>query len=393
MTRARPRTLAPAVRSLVVACASMTALLGCPASGALPADTGAGGGRGTGTQSSSGGEGGFNPSGGGGGDSVGGGKGCVTSSVEAARLPLNMFIAIDTSASMGEPSDPGDINSLSKWAVVQQSFTQFFADPSAADLRVALRFWPDKGCDSTLDPSCADAIPFCQQPEVAVGPLSDMAQRSALVQALLDHSPNGGTPTSAALSGATRWCADIMVKKNKMEKAVVLLVTDGQPTSCDMSIADIAHIADAAYQGSGVLTYAVGLAGSNQATMDQIAAGGHTGAGFMIAPGNMTAHALLTALQKIRGGALSCAFKIPEAPAGQTLDPTQVNVEYTLSGGAKVELTQAKSAAACGLTGGWYYDNDKSPTSITLCPATCSTVQADSAAKVKIVLGCATRVP
>lgn len=403
MTLVRSQTHIQPLRSLlVVPFVSTIVLFGCSAvePSTFNGDAGGRGGPGAGgsgavsagkSSASGAGEGGFNPAGSG-GAGAGGDMGCATSSVEATPLPLNMFIAIDISGSMADPSDPHDMSSPSKWAVVQKAFGSFFTDPSAQDLRVALRFWPDSGCDAGLDPACAVAIPACMLPEVDVGPLSDSAHRMDLIAALGKHTPSGGTPTSAALAGATKWCANYIAHAHKAEKAVTLLVTDGQPTSCDINVSNIAHLADVAYQGAGVLTYAVGLAGSNPGTMNQIAAGGHTGQAFMIAPGNMAAQDLLAALRKIQGGAVACSFAMPAPPPGQTIDPSKVNVEYAPSGGGRVDVAEVSSAAACGPKGGFYYDNPASPTSINLCPATCTEVRGDAGAKVNIVLGCATHI-
>ena len=45
---------------------------------------------------------------------------------------------------------------------------------------------------------------------------------------------------------------------------------------------------------------------------------------------------------------------------------------------------------ACGASAGWYYDDPQSPKVITLCPEACDALQKNDAAKLEIVLGCAT---
>jgi hypothetical protein len=53
-------------------------------------------------------------------------------------------------------------------------------------------------------------------------------------------------------------------------------------------------------------------------------------------------------------------------------------------------LPKKNDASACDpVSGGWYYDNNASPTKIILCPASCQMVQADQNGKVDILLGCA----
>jgi hypothetical protein len=317
---------------------------------------------------------GFHPSGSGGagGDGV---QGCAATSQEATSIPVNMFVMVDKSGSMKDNS---------KWTNARDAFTSFFQDPAAASLRVAMRFFPDTGCDGT-----ACDVNVCSQPAVDVGALSDAAHAQALVDAFAAHSPGGGTPMSAALGGAEKWAQDYNTKVMGTEKVVVVLVTDGEPNGCDDNVDHIAKEAADAFTGAGVMTFAVGLAGSNQGTMDKIATGGHTTQGFFIGNGNAKAD-LLAALKAIQQSSLGCAYAMPAADPGQTIDPTRVNVSFTPSGGAAETLGQVPGAASCSGAGGWYYDDPAKPATITLCPATCTTVQADPGAKMQIVLGCTT---
>ena len=94
----------------------------------------------------------------------------------------------------------------------------------------------------------------------------------------------------------------------------------------------------------------------------------------------------------VTGAQLSCTWKIPAPPMGQTFDPAKVNVEYH-SGGTVDQIGFAKSLADCGPTkGGWYYDNPAAPTAVLACPATCQKIQADPAGEVNLSFGCETRV-
>jgi hypothetical protein len=95
----------------------------------------------------------------------------------------------------------------------------------------------------------------------------------------------------------------------------------------------------------------------------------------------------------ISGSQVSCSMAMPAAPAGQTIDPSRVNVKYLMGGVAPgVALPKVDTAADCTASGGWYYDDNTAPTTITLCPATCTSVQQDTAANVKLELGCATGI-
>lgn len=95
----------------------------------------------------------------------------------------------------------------------------------------------------------------------------------------------------------------------------------------------------------------------------------------------------------ISGSQVSCSMNVPAAPEGQTLDPNRVNVKYLEGGvGPGTALPKVNAAADCTASGGWYYDDNTAPTTITLCPTTCTTVQNDTAANVKLELGCATNL-
>lgn len=95
----------------------------------------------------------------------------------------------------------------------------------------------------------------------------------------------------------------------------------------------------------------------------------------------------------VAGSQVSCELTIPEPPEGQTLDPAKVNVKYEMGGVAPGQLLpQVTSEADCSAAGGWYYDDPAAPTTVTLCPATCDTIQNDDAANVKIEFGCSTQI-
>ncbi|MEO7330185.1 MAG: vWA domain-containing protein [Minicystis sp.] len=301
---------------------------------------------------------------------------CASATAEAALVPVNIFITVDKSGSMLGP----------KWDAAKQAFTTFFQDPSADPLRIALRFWPDGLCDD--GPCDLTAAEACGMPLVDIGPLSDAQHQQDLVDAWLANSPNGTTPTFIALQGATKWAAKYVLAHNHTEAAVVILVTDGEAAACNTDPVAIAHVAEIAYQGAGVLTFTVGMPGADQVALDQIAVKGHTGQAFMIGNGN-AAQELLTALQTIQAGAVACSFAMPKAPDPQDIvDPTQVDVQLTPPAGPKVTFPQVASPAACGPAGGWYYDNADMPTMITLCPASCLQAQQTQGAKIEIVLGC-----
>jgi hypothetical protein len=94
----------------------------------------------------------------------------------------------------------------------------------------------------------------------------------------------------------------------------------------------------------------------------------------------------------VSGSQIACELAVPTPTDGETLDPTKVNVKYQSGTGTGTTLPQVTDAAACGTSSGWYYDDNAAPTKITLCPATCTQVQGDDSANVKIELGCSTQI-
>jgi len=376
---------------ITTACLPLATILACSAGGG--GDTGGLGGDGSGagnsTQStSSNGQGGagassgsdgvgglFNP-GVGGGNGTGGSQACSATSAEAKLKPVNMFIAIDKSGSM----------SGSKWNAVESAFPQFFSNPAASNLNVALRFWPTSDCD---DPTCNATA--CAVPKVPLGPLSDPNHVQALNNAIVAANPDGSdTPTSAALDGATKWAANYMVQ-NPGEKAVVLLVTDGDPNGCSSSSSAIFNIAQNAYQGAGVLTFAIGMQGATQSFMQGLAQAGGTTSPYIIDTGTAVQQ-LLDAMKQIQGSAVSCDIAMPDPPPGKKLDPSQVEVTFTPQGGMPTKITKVADVTQCTAAGGFYYDNPAQPTKIILCPETCKTLQAIPDGKLELNLGCLTDI-
>jgi len=95
----------------------------------------------------------------------------------------------------------------------------------------------------------------------------------------------------------------------------------------------------------------------------------------------------------VSGSQVSCNLTLPDPPMGQTLDPTTVAVNYQMGGVAPgMKLPRVQTAADCTASGGWYFDDNATPTMISLCPATCTSIQSDPDANVKLELGCSTQI-
>jgi hypothetical protein len=321
---------------------------------------------------------------GGGPGTIDPGSACATSTVQANLTPVDLFILFDRSASMAYKS---------KWDAATAALTSFFQSPASAGLGVALRFFPDDGCDNV---SCNAAA--CGQPLVPLGRLLSTsapgdAQEQALVSVSSSKMPQvnemggGGTPLTPALSGAESWATTYLGQKPG-DRVAVVLVSDGEVNGCDENAATMAKIVASAH-AAGIDTFAVGLAGYFEAQMNALAQAGGTGQAFFIGKTDVKLD-LLTALQTIQQKQVSCALPMPQAAQGKVVDPMLVNVDYTPEGGVIGLLGQVTSAATCGAAGGWYYNDPAAPTQIVLCPSTCAIVQADPVAKIDIILGCQT---
>jgi hypothetical protein len=316
---------------------------------------------------------------------------CGKGTASANLAGVNMLVMFDRSSSMNEAAQR---NGPTRWELTSEALTAFFASADAAGLNIALRFFPHDqpmmGCNQ--DGCSANA---CAAPLVALNTLTAEAapadaHEKALIDAVAASAPGmsgQGTPISAALSGSYLW-ATAQKAKTPNENSVVVLVTDGEPNGCVEDIGDIAALAAAALP-SGTKTYAIGLTGSQERDMDQIAEAGGTDQGIFVADGANTTQDLLDALGAIRGAILDCDFPLPEASGGVEVEPSLVNVNFTPTSGTKSRLVQVSGEAGCD-KGDWYYDNAAAPTRIILCKSTCDAVTTDAMASLEILLGCAT---
>jgi Mg-chelatase subunit ChlD len=315
---------------------------------------------------------------------------CGNGKAEAKLKPVNMFVMFDRSGSM-EDDD--------KWTNASSALSAFFRDPGVAGMRVALRFFPHDSPSAGCSKDGCDPV-ACSQPLVPIGELSAEpaptdTQERALVDAVANSAPggggnNGGTPIYAALDGALRWATSYAAMHTD-ENTVVVFVTDGEPNGCDEDFDHISALAAQALTSSHVTTYAIGLKGSNADQMDQLAQAGGTMQGIFVDVGASAEQQLITALNAIRGQALSCDFPMPEpSDPSMTIDPTRVNVTFTPSTGKAGTLAQVTDQNSCGTNKSWFYDVPQKPTRINLCPSACDLVRADSKAVLEILIGCAT---
>ena len=310
---------------------------------------------------------------------------CAADIFVPTLTPVNMYLMLDRSGSMQQNR---------KWKQASAALQAFVGDPATAGLRVALRFFGDNAPAAGCNARACD-VSACASPLVSVGALtSDGADTDSheaeLLDALRQASPQSGlgTPIYAALGGALQWAVDYRAT-HADERAVVVFVTDGEPNGCNESIEDIAGLAARAHVQAAVLTYAIGLQGSNEAQIDRIAAAGQTGNGIFIGASSSAELDLLQALNDIRSRTMSCEFALPVPNPSDSIDTDRVKVTLSSESSNEVELDRVESATECENTSlAWYYDSAQAPSRIHLCAGACKVAVDDGSSRISVEMQC-----
>jgi hypothetical protein len=314
----------------------------------------------------------------GGDNGLGGNKGptenpdlsaCATQSATAEARPVYLVFMFDKSGSMVNGGSP-------KWNSSKAATKAFFQSPQSAGISASLTFFPD-----SQNASCSAGD--YDTPKVTMSALPSNTFGNVLDQ----QSPAGGTPTRPALDGAITYAQSVAAGQGKDGKVAIVLVTDGQPEGCsNNSVASVKSLAAAV--ASTIPTYVIGV-GDALTNLDEIAVGGGTKSALIVSTADPTKiQADFTkAIETIKASALTCDYKIPAAPAGETFDRAKVNVQHTPNGGAAGTLNYNPT---CTGGTGWRYDNEAAPTRILLCDGSCDAVKS-KAGKVDILFGCATQ--
>ncbi|MDB4936080.1 MAG: hypothetical protein JWP87_3052 [Labilithrix sp.] len=293
---------------------------------------------------------------------------CATQSATAEARPVYLVFMFDKSGSMVKNGSP-------KWASATAASKAFFESQDSKGISASLSYFPDDVQSCNSGDYSTPEVPLTALPSTSFG------------QNLDNQDPNGGTPTKAALQGAITYAQQVGAGQGKDGKVAVVLVTDGVPEGCgDNSIGNISALA--AGVAATIPTYVIGV-GDQLTNLNDIAAGGGTKSALIVSvnnPAQIQAD-FTKAINQIKASALTCDYKIPAAPAGETFDRSKVNVQHTPTGGTAGTLTYNQSCA--GGTG-WQYDDANNPTRILLCNASCDGVKAKSG-KVDILFGCATQ--
>jgi hypothetical protein len=307
---------------------------------------------------------------------------CQGVSVEAEVVPVDLFVMMDRSQSMGFPVEG---STMTRWEALRDAVQSFAEDPAAAEIRAGIGFFSLSGVandDLDCDPD------NYAEPSVPIGLLSEVG--GDLVAAFDDIEPAGLTPTVPALQGAVSYARG-WAQDNPERATLVVLVTDGYSTQCGNALDEVASAAREGFESAEhIRTFVIGVGDVAKFNLDNYARAGGTMKAFLTDAGDVT-ESFVTALNNISNRDLACEYGIPEPPDGMKLDTDKVSVIYTPASGSPEEVPSIVSMSDCAKSehGGWYYDNPTNPSKITVCPCTCARLQAG---RVDVRLGCKPRL-
>lgn len=297
---------------------------------------------------------------------------CTGTSLGTTHRPLDLFIMVDRSYSMVGP----------RWESARNALERFFTGGQVSDVQAALNYFPNFG-----DNPDKCMLSLYQHFAVDLGPLPAHAPELA---ASLDRTDGtgDGTPTAFALRGALDTA--VAHKREHADRTVaVVLVSDGEPTTCLSDPAELSLMAQSANLEYGTLTFAIGVGGAPASLMDDIAKAGGTYRALSVDDPAL----LGEQLRRAQADAVGCEFVIPKtAPGGGVVDPTLINVAFGDAYGSR-NVTKTSDRTTCANREGWYYDDPRSPTTVRLCPASCDLLVSSKDPKIDVEFGCKTEGP
>lgn len=296
---------------------------------------------------------------------------CATQSATAEARPVYLVFMFDKSGSMDENGSP-------KWSSAKAASKAFFESQDSKGISASLTFFPDqKNYSCSVSAYDTPVVKMSALPSTTFGRELDA------------QDPEGGTPTYQALQGAISYADEIAGGQGKDGKVAIVLVTDGLPAAANCNNSSVSAVKSlAAGVAAKLPTYVIGV-GSELSNLDDIAAGGGTKSALIVPvsnPAQLQAD-FTKAINQIKASALTCDYKIPAAPAGETFDRSKVNVQHIPNGGTGTTLGYNQ---ACTGGTGWRYDDANAPQRILLCDGSCDAVKSKPG-KVDILFGCATQ--
>jgi hypothetical protein len=235
-----------------------------------------------------------------------GGCQCASDTVQAHKVPLDIYVLFDQSGSMNQ-----NVTGGTKWDVIKGALTTFVQNPASNGISIGIGYFPyvnpaapglcmaDADCNvaaGNFGP-CVGGLPIvgcnffglpicncqladaCQasayNPDVGIAILPGV--QTPIVNSLGAHGPGGGTPTYPALQGAYKY-VNGWATAHPNEKTILVLATDGDPTGCaNNTVQSISTdlVAPELAGNPSILTFVIGV-GSSLTSLNQIAASGGT---------------------------------------------------------------------------------------------------------------------
>jgi hypothetical protein len=209
----------------------------------------------------------------------------------------------------------------------------------------------------------------------------------------------GGTNTLPALTGvvdgAIRWS-----RENPTHKVVVVLATDGFPTSCDPDLRvsldlGVSNVADQAARGlaeASIETFVIGVFGPDerafaQRNLDRIADAGGTTTAFVVNTASGVTDEFRDALNRVRLDSTACDFALSE-PIPITGDPVWARI--LRPSGEEIWVPEVRGPEDCTGGPGFYFPDpsDGFASRIALCPSSCAVLGASPDREIEVFTVC-----
>jgi Mg-chelatase subunit ChlD len=307
------------------------------------------------------------------------GSTCAHVNVDIRRSVPDVWLMIDGSGSMGAPLQNAD----SRYAVLRQALVDAASGlvPQLQD-SIAFGLYVYDGCaydPSIVGPGCvAGACPR----SVTVDPA--LRNFSAIAARYPQQPPGSSTPTDVALSALAAHIGANASSATPGAPSYVVLATDGEPNLCDWhdgvpsnpGFQQNALMAVQSMAASGTKVFAVSLAGGDaalEAYLDQLAAAGGTGQKAFTPASEAD---LVTALQSILGGAVSCDVTL----TGTVTTGRECTGTVTLDG----------KAIACDDPNGWHLKDSRT---IELAGASCDALRKQPSSALSATFPCDAYAP
>lgn len=189
---------------------------------------------------------------------------------DACYAPVDMYIMLDRSCSMGTDCNI-DASTNSKWCHAVNALSGYFNSTSATGNAAALQFFPVTNHTAAM---CTTGATYDTPADPTTPPPYTTLPTSsfdALLNATTDMNPCV-TPTEGAIRGLTTFTAG---NRRGGRVTIGMLVTDGDPVSCDTKLTDLSNLLQSHYAATTLRTYVIGMTGANDANLELIAQGGN----------------------------------------------------------------------------------------------------------------------